>query len=80
MKIKEVVIRLEPNETEVANGATIRDLVRNNNKQWSVRLIDSNLEIMECEDDKKGLYPHEIKLINMIQEDVISKFNANAAK
>jgi hypothetical protein len=65
MKINEISIIMEPNELEIQQGKAAVGLYRNKDKIWNV--IENG--------SIRGLFPYEVKLANMIQEDIIQKFN-----
>jgi hypothetical protein len=65
MKITEVIITIEPNESEITSGFKKILLMRNSHKIWNVQEGDVF----------RGLFPSEIRLANFIQENVIYKYN-----
>ena len=65
MKITKIHIYFEPT-TEGENKAA-SELFRDENKMWSAKFGPNN--------EVRGLFPSEVKLAHMIQEDIVMKYN-----
>lgn len=79
MKIVEISIKLAPSSgQETHNPVTI---IRSEDKIWTAletveaKVDDGFGERIETFQRPRGLYPYEVKLISMIQVEVIEKFN-----
>jgi len=87
MKIRDIIITIEPNQREIELGRGTLTLMRNSDKIWkviSVEKIEQTVDNDELDqpmhhhiniNKERGLLPYELKLAMMLQTEIVEKFN-----